>query len=103
MNKSSAILVVLMATAICVATYFYAHNAGYADGYNRGHDIGYADAQKDYVPPKTYFFEYQNLQNKYNSLVNDYNALARTPKYQPLNCTSTTYGINNQFTSTNCY
>ena len=90
--------------------YFYGRGQGYSNGYNQGHDAGY-ESGKGAAPSNQPLIESLSAENgqlrdKYNSLIDDYNRLANyanAARRQPIDCTSTTYGINDQFTSTSCY
>ncbi len=106
-------LVVLAIISSEAGSFFYGQQQGYSQGYSHGHDIGWDDAKKNYNvdnPPKSYFFEYENLKGDYNKLLEDYNKLVKEanaalsrPIFQPrqsVNCTSNTIGT---YAYTNCY
>lgn len=68
------------------------------DGQSIGFDDGYSMAEINGGSTVSES-DYDALIDKYNTLVKAYNSSLHTS----LSCYSTTYGINSQFTSTNCY
>lgn len=106
-------LVILLLIGGFVGSYYFGHHLGFAKGYSIGYSAGGSYANADAATISSLNTANTNLQNQYNNLSSNYNTLrdaiikyVGSTTYQPapqLHCTSVKYGINNQFTSTNCY
>lgn len=68
-------------------------------GYNKGHAAGLAE-----VGPRIEDDEQKlaDMRNQYNTLLNQVKAYV-PQQSSAIHCASSSYGINNQFTNTNCY
>lgn len=114
-EKASWIILTLIIALIgcSIGAYTYGRYQGYSSGYR----TGYSKAPK---PDKFKEEQYDALlsrastaEEQYNGLVTDYNNLRNAViKYigatqyqarQPIRCSSHTYGINNNYSSTSCY
>lgn len=107
--KVHLLVALVLCLAVAAVAFRYGESKGRDVGYKNGYEAGYEEAPKRTSLDDFYQTQTEKLSTDYNSLVNDYNALleyANTPRYQPrqpITCNSTNYGINNQFTSINCY
>lgn len=111
----------MLAAAFIISIYATAYGAFYqgldvgrSGAYDRGHAKGLAEGKADNEAAIALLSDKNNsLQTDYNKLVEDYNSLykqatsyintAQFQSRQPLHCSSTTYGTDFQYTSTNCY
>jgi uncharacterized protein HemX len=110
----------VLALAVGFASYLVGHDQGYSQGHRVGNSASQADSHAAWERSLAgrYMTEvinekYPKLQQDYNALVSDYNQLREAAMQyvgatqyqarQPIYCTSTAYGIDNQFSSTSCY
>lgn len=102
MNRTIKVFVILSVIILsCASTFLLtkhfisksSYDKGYASGYDKGHKDGYYNglsANTDPLSPPT----------KQEPAPQITTPVVVTP---PTHCTSTRYGINNQFSSTDCY
>ena len=117
-RHSAIVLGVLFALIVCCGGTFLftkdyytrAGNAKWQAGYDKGHSAGLAEVGPRIADDEA---KLAQMNDKYNSLVADYNSLRDTvlryvsstqyQSKQPIHCTSYSYGLDSAFTSTNCY
>jgi hypothetical protein len=115
MSKGALIIVSLALVGVAFFGGFrYGSSAGYSDGHKAGYEKGFSEAPKpDYFTVDQLRSANSQLLSDYNKLVDDYNSLrdaairyVGATQYQaqaPITCSSYSYGINSQFSSTTCY
>lgn len=107
MRKAELVLLAVVLVALSLyGGYTFGNKRGYSAGMSEGERLGYDKGFQE--APKPDPFAQAQLRNDYNKLVDDYNNLleqanASAARRQPISCTSYSYGINDAFTSTNCY
>lgn len=102
-------LFVLVLVGCCSGTYFLTKHLtfanaystgkdmGYKQGYKRGNTIGYKNGTNDQKNKKVYQpYDFDAYNSGYSA------GVASVPTSTSTHCTSMTYGIESQFTSTNC-
>lgn len=117
-KKSSKNIVLIIVIVVCVCAsslggYYFGNSQGVVKGKQLQSSQDKAD--KDEISNRLVnqaqnsidlTDRYNQLSDKYNTLISAIAKYVSTTQYQAvthISCSSMTYGINNQFTNTNCY